>query len=28
VPWGASLAQISDGLRLAVAAQAARSTAR
>ena len=28
VPWGASLAQISEGLRLAVAARAARSTAR
>ncbi len=28
VPWGASLAQIKEGLRLAVAARAARSTAR
>jgi hypothetical protein len=28
VPWGASLAQISEGLRLAVAARPARSTAR
>jgi hypothetical protein len=28
VPWGASLAQISDGLRLAVAARPVRSTAR
>jgi len=28
VPWGASLAQISEGLRLAVSARPVRSTAR
>ena len=28
VPWGASLAQIKEGLRLAVAARPVRSTAR